>query len=109
MNGYKSRGVVSVVKDVSHIPEIKASDVLNAYKRMCIEWLEKALESSSTGSTPMGCLDNNFFFPQQQLNLSFTYYRKRQDMLKMTEVIMEHGSRYIILNVSLVFAFKFVV
>ncbi|CAN6972492.1 unnamed protein product [Brassica rapa subsp. trilocularis] len=118
MNGYKSRkvrsGVVSVVKDVSHIPEIKASDVLNAYKRMCIEWLSLTpliyrIRVVLIGSTPMGCLDNNFFFPQQQLNLSFTYYRKRQDMLKMTEVIMEHGSRYIILNVSLVFAFKFVV
>ncbi|CAF1774983.1 unnamed protein product, partial [Brassica napus] len=45
--------------------------------------LEKALESSSTGSTPMGCLDNNFFFPRQQLNLSFTYYRKRQETLKV--------------------------
>ncbi|KAF2570115.1 hypothetical protein F2Q70_00005709 [Brassica cretica] len=35
MNG----GDVSVVKDVSHIPEIKASDVLNAYKRICIDWV----------------------------------------------------------------------
>uniref|UniRef100_A0A0D3EDH6 Uncharacterized protein n=1 Tax=Brassica oleracea var. oleracea TaxID=109376 RepID=A0A0D3EDH6_BRAOL len=96
MNGYKSRkvrsGDVSVVKDVSHIPEIKASDVLNAYKRICIDWLEKELESSSTGSTPMGCLDNYLFFPRQQLNLSFTYYRTRHETLKMTEVIMEHGS-----------------
>ncbi|KAG2274447.1 hypothetical protein Bca52824_057002 [Brassica carinata] len=105
MNG----GDVSVVKDVSHIPEIKASDVLNAYKRICIDWLEKELESSSTGSTPMGCLDNYFFFPRQQLNLTFTYYMTRHETLKMTEVIMEHGSRYNILNVSLVFAFKFVV
>ncbi|CAN7028071.1 unnamed protein product [Brassica oleracea var. botrytis] len=43
MNGYKSRkvrsGDVSVVKDESHIHEIKASDVLNAYKKMCIDWL----------------------------------------------------------------------
>ncbi|KAF3495292.1 hypothetical protein DY000_02055560 [Brassica cretica] len=33
------RGDVSVMKDVSHIPEIKASDVLNAYKKMCIDWV----------------------------------------------------------------------
>ncbi|CAN7028076.1 unnamed protein product [Brassica oleracea var. botrytis] len=72
MNGYKSRkvrsGDVSVVKDVSHIPEIKASDVLNAYKKMCIDWLSLTpliyrIRVVLIGSTPMGCLDNNFFFP----------------------------------------------
>ncbi|CAN7028074.1 unnamed protein product [Brassica oleracea var. botrytis] len=73
MNGYKSRkvrsGDVSVVKDESHIPEIKASDVLNAYKKMCIDWLSLTpliyrIRVVMIGSTPMGCLDNKLFFPR---------------------------------------------
>lgn len=50
-----SGGDVSVVKDEPHIPEIKASDVLNAYKKMCIDWVWSRWSVCWNDHTDNGC------------------------------------------------------